>query len=434
MKKNSCFLIIFCAALLLSSCGFTIKIVPSKTETGVETGIPSENTDTDETEASIEASADTAETTETAAPEEEVISEDTDDLTLAGIKSEVEAAGYTVEGGLDEYQTDSDPKPADGFNWTYEDEYSMSNIPVYEFNNAEDALAYAKQINAEGYSRAVVNGKFVTMTRSSYGIVDNENEKSFLERLLKTQISEYVESEPVLLQPAEDYAGACLQIRAITAALDKLVNKSVILHDKTAPEGLQVKLAFISFYMLNSGDLSFTASLCEDQAEIDAIVQLWQSWGVGDFEIIHDNPHEYVMTGTRMGMETTFEIECSFHPETGSLRLIDTDGGQMLELYEFVPLGDDKYAFQTQNERAIVEYKEGRIVSFIYTLNRSEDFVYQADTDGIFGECEGIDEAWVLAKGEENYDQFLVGKDGKLYISAVSFTSDDRFILETDIQ
>lgn len=349
------------------------------------------------------------------------------------IKKAARESGYEIE-TVDEYQMDNDPKPADGFNLIYMDDYSQSYIPVFEFKNADEALIYAEQISGEGYSRSIVNGKYLTMTSARYGVIMNDNEKNLLEKLLKTEVTEFTEADPVIPEPAEDYAGACLQIKAIYNALDKTVNKSVLLYDKAAAEDKRISASFVTFSLILSGDLSFTSNLCEDQTQLDAVVQLWEMFGVADMKLIHDAANEYILTGKRMGLDTTFEIQCSFNPETGSLRLLDADGGEVLEFYEFVPLGGDKYAFQTLYERLIVEYKDGIIVSFIYSLSKREkELAYNPASDGIFGKSDGIDEAWVSVKGEDSYEQFISGAGTKLKITADSFTG-DRLKIEIDIQ
>jgi hypothetical protein len=172
------------------------------------------------------------------------------------------------------------------------------------------------------------------------------------------------------------------------------MKKSILLHDKSAPAGERISESYVTFSPLSSGDLAFLAYLSEDQAQLDAIVKLWENFGVKDMKLKHEAANDYILTGSRMGLDTAFEIHCSFSPETGALRLSDIDGGEVLDFYEFVPLGGDKCAFQTLYERAIVEYKNGKILSFIYSLNkRDKAFTYNPDSDGIYGKGGGIDEA-----------------------------------------
>ena len=414
MKKSIIFLTFICIILLFTSCF-----------------APANNAKTFGTAETVE----TTKAVETTVQSEATKEENTVDsgLTLAGIKKAAQEAGYEV-GVVDEYQMDNEPKPVDGFSLIYKDENNQSNIPVIEFKNADDARAYAKQINEEGYVLSIVNGKYLTMTGAKYGVTLNDNERSLLETLLKTKAMEYTEADPVKLEPAKDYAGACLQRDAIYKALDKLVNKSVLLHDKAVAGDKRISAAFVSFTLISSGDLAFTSNLCEDQVQLDAVVKLWKMFGVTDMKLKHDAAHDYVLTGKRMGLDTTFEIHCTFDPETGSLRLTDIDGGEVLELYEFVPLGGDKYAFQTLYERAIVEYKDGKIMSFIYSLNkRDKALAYNSGSDGIYGKSGEVDEAWVSKAGEDSCEQFISSNGTKLKIAADSFTG-ERLKVEIDIQ
>jgi hypothetical protein len=76
-------------------------------------------------------------------------------------------------------------------------------------------------------------------------------------------------------------------------------------------------------------------------------------------------------------------------------------------------LGNDRYAFQTLNERAIVVYKDGVISSLAYSLKpRSSEFAYSPEADNIFPDGTGADDAWVLASGKDAFEQLIV-YDGK---------------------
>jgi hypothetical protein len=313
----------------------------------------------------------------------------------------------------------------DGFNLIFEDEYLSAHTPIYEFKDHLDALAFAGQVNEAGYSLCIVNGRFLTTSGSQYGVVSYDKHAEVMEMLLQTKVMEYKEPAWFPLPPAVNYASACLHINAICKALDKLVNKSVLLYDKTAPEDARISTTGVWFSLVSSGDLSFTADLCEDQARLDYVKQLWEMFGVKDMKITRDKAHEYILTGQRAGLDTTFEIRCSYSPETGSLRLVDTDGGEIFEFYEFVPLGGDKYAFQTLYSRAAVKFRDGKILSFVYALNKQDkDLAYTPDSDGIYENSGNLDEAWVTQAGDENREQYITYNGSTLHIEAVSFFGD----------
>lgn len=354
------------------------------------------------------------------------------ELSLDGIKKAAQDLGYAVE-DVQDMQINIDPSPTNGFNVIYEDEYSASHIPIYEFENSEDALVCAQQINEEGYSRCIINENFLTMTGADYGVVRNDNEKGLLEKLLKSTVMQYAEPQPIPLIPSKDYAGAFVHTETIRKALDKLINRSVLLYDKTLPQDDPKRAGNAFFSPISSGDLGFTGSLCEEQTQLDAVKQLWEMFGCTDFEIQHDAANEYVLKGKRAGLDTTFEIHCAYFPETGALRLVE-DGEEVKELFEFVSLGSDTYAFQTLYERAIVEYKDSKIISFVYSLNKRDPLLaYHMETDSIYPYGEGVDETWVSNAEEDSYEQFITYDGTKLVISADSFFG-ERLKVEIDVK
>lgn len=407
MKKFFTYLVILCMMLLLASCSSTEKVA-ANASTSQNDSVPT-NSAVEQPEIPVDSG-----------------------MTLDEIKKAAQNAGYEIE-EIQGMQINRDPKPVAGFNVVYKDENNEAHIPVFEFMNAADALTYAKQVNEAGYNLCIINGKFLTTTGAKYGVTVNDKEKEVLEALLKSKVMEYVESSPAPANYSKDYAGTYSQINAICTALDKLVNRSALLYDKTLSNDDPKRLGNVFFSPLTSADLAFTATLCEDQTQLDGVVKVWEMFGCTDVKLKHDVAHDYTLTGKRAGLDTSFELHCSYSLENGSLLLADNDGGEMKELYEFVPLGGDKYAFQTLFERGIVEYKDGKIISFIYSLNkRDKASAYDINKDSIYPNGQGTDEAWVAKNGEDSYEQFISYNGNKLKIAANSFMG-DRLKAEIDL-
>ncbi len=354
-------------------------------------------------------------------------------MTLEQIEKAAQDAGYEVE-EVKDFQMIGGPTPVAGFNLIYKDELSESHIPVFEFKNAEEALAYAEQVNDAGYNMSIVNGKFMTITGSQFGIPTNDKEQALLEKIMDSKVMEYTKKAPVIVSSANDYAGAYLQIDAINKAVDELVTKSILLYDKSAPEDKRIGDVFIAGSLISSMDLAFTSGLKEDQTQIDAVAKVWEMFGCTDVKITHDAPHNYTLTGKRAGVDTSFEIKCSFSPGTGALRIIDKDGSEVVEFYEFVPLGTDKYAIQTLYARAIVEYKDGKINNFVYTMKKIEKaLAYNAQEHGIFENAGAVDAAWVAKADTDSYERYIAYDGTKLKISAITFFG-ERLNTEIDAQ
>ena len=347
-------------------------------------------------------------------------------ITLESVKQAALAAGYAAEDipAIDVHQ---EPVPVRGIYVNYADDTYQSQCPVYEFKDDTDTMAFARQVNDAGYSRCIVNGKLLAMTEAKYGVILHDSEKAVLESFLAGSFLPYAEPAAPPVSQDKDYAGAASRIGVIQKAIDKLVNRSVVLHMKSLPEEDAGMLQSISFSLVNSADLSATASLCEDQAEIDSVIGTWQLYGCEDVKILHDKPHDYTMTGKRAGMDSSFAIHCVYSPEKDSLSLVDKDGKDYAEFFEFVSLGQDRYAFQTLYERAVVSYRDGEITSLAYSLKpRSRELAYQPGKDPVFPDGNGVADAWVLAAGEDAFEQLIAYDGAKLQLSAVDFTGTKR--------
>lgn len=418
MRKFPALVVLIGIALLLASCS-SLKL-PNESDVSANAPI----NQTSNTPSNTPANTNPANTTEslvqitTASTEKPVDS----GITLESVKKAALDAGYAAE-DIQDMQQDMVPSPIKGFFVNYKDENYQSQSPVYEFKTSEDAQAYAKQANETGYSLCIINGKLLTLTSSRYGIVMNDKEKAVLESLLKSSVMVYEEPVPPQVNYNKDYAGAFTRIDAICKSLDKLVNKSVLVYIKSLPEGDPKSIGNVSFSMLSSSDLPFTSTLCEDQTKMDEVVKTWEYFGCTEVKLKHDAANDYTLTGKRAGVDEPFNIHCVYFPEKDSLRIAEINGGEVMELLEFVPLGEDKYAFQTLYERGIVEYGDGKIASFTYSLNeRTKESAYKPDADSIYPNGTGVDKAWASKSGQDGYEQFITFDGTKLHISATDYT------------
>lgn len=425
MNKKLLLILLVCFGLFLSSCSKTRNKAPAgKPSPSVQVTAP-ENADKKTAEAVTRApTVKPSPTIQATAPEKVVQNTPTpaadSGLTLEGLKAEAIRLGYEVT-PIEGYQLMDEPKPSDGFNIHYKDENSDSYIPVFEFGSPAQALEYARNVNESGYDLCIVNGPFVTMTKAQYGVVMIDAEAAFLAGLLKSEVMAPppVSGEPIIV-PASDYPGAVKQVGILTNILNTLVNRTVLTHDKSAPPDRNFSAAYIDFRMLTSGNLGFTSYLSENEDDRNMMHQIWTGLGVKDMEITRTAAHTYEVTGIRAGMPDPFLISCAFDPQSGSLRLVETNGEFVSELIEFVPLGEDRYAFQTLSERAVITYKDSEITAFAYSLLKSEMAGYDPESDGIFKKT-GLNEEWVMAAGENSYSQRVTYDGTVLKIHAESF-------------
>jgi len=426
MKRHVLLAVLVCIGIFsFTSCGRSASSDENSPITTMSPGDEAVASATPGAESVGSEESSSAESSATPSPQDSAVATETPadgGITLESVKKAALDAGYAAE-DIPEIDVQTEPAPVRGIFVNYVDETLQSQCPVYEFKDAADALAFAGEVNDSGYGLCIVNGKLLAMTDARYGIILHDNEKTVLESFLTGNFLPYVDPAVPPASPDRDYAGAASRIGLMQQALDKLVNKAVILHTKTLPADDPKTLAFLTFSMVGSADLSFTAMLNEDQTQIDAVIQTWASYGCTDVKISHDKPHDYTMTGTRAGMDEPFAIHCIYAPEKDSLSLVDKNGKELLEFFEYVPLGNDRYAFQTLYERAILTFRDGKITSLVYSLKpRSNESAYGPDTDNIFPDGTEADDAWVIAAGKDAFEQWIVYDGKKLQISAVDFT------------
>ena len=228
-------------------------------------------------------------------------------------------------------------------------------------------------------------------------------------------------SAELIIVPASDYPGAVKQVGILTNILNTLVNRTVLTHDKSAPPDKNFSAAYIDFRMLTSGNLGFTSYLSENEDDRNMMHQIWTGFGVKDMEITRTAAHTYEVTGIRAGMPDPFLISCAFDPQSGSLRLVETNGEFVSELIEFVPLGERQVTlFKHYPNVPVITYKDSEITAFAYSHLKSETAGYDPESDGIFKKT-GLNEEWVMVAGENSYSQ-RVNYDGTvLKIHAESF-------------
>jgi hypothetical protein len=365
-------------------------------------------------------------------------------LTLEILKKGALDAGYKIDDKqILVSSKPGTPKPAAGFVINYVSENSQMQIGVVEFNNAADALTYAKLINSSGIGLAIINDKFFTMTRASYGIVEDDKQKGFLEQLLRSKVMSWTGFTPKN-NYSKDYKGAVELVADIDTAYNILLKRSVTVYDKKLPLNDPKSLEMASFLSPLSS-VGYYPPFCDDTAMLDQYMKMWEYFGVTELNL-KNKPNDYVMTGKRYQMDKAFEIHAEYDPAKGSIRLVDIlDGKEQTCFYEFIPLGSDKYAIQSDTMRMIIEYKNGLVTSFTAsqlipsttsisvisdngqaTVSTTESAanVNSAAKDSIYPEGAGADAAWVMKAGESAFEQVLTFDGTTIKVNVKSFTGD----------
>lgn|GEM_PF-6075303 len=202
---------------------------------------------------------------------------------------------------------------------------------------------------------------------------------------------------------AKNYAEAYNQLTNIQNALQATGEGINEKHNDNLEYGDAGYTGDYSFMLLYSVDLAFTATLSEDPAAISGVETAYGFFGM-KATVEHPAPHEYIITYTNEEGDLR-EDECKFDQATGSLSFVEKKNGKAFYFFEFLNLGDGRYAYQTEYERAFVTFKDGVVLAFLYSAYQSwqEDEPYNYADVSVFPGGAGVDEGWVFADGVDSY-------------------------------
>jgi hypothetical protein len=215
----------------------------------------------------------------------------------------------------------------------------------------------------------------------------------------------------------------------ISTAYNIVLNRSVTAYLKTlSPNSPNSGLRMTSLATPFEGTATMYPAFCDNKEIVDQYLDLWRSFGVTDLKL-DSKTNDYIMTGKRAGMNEAFNAHAQYDPAKGAVRLVDITGDKQVFYYEFVPLGNNKYAVQSNKTRIIVEYKNGQVNSFAASKNGAAD--YDAAKDSIYPTGANANEAWVTKAGADSYEQVLSfdGKTIKLNVKGI-FDKDPRIKID----
>jgi hypothetical protein len=324
---------------------------------------------------------------------------------LKEIKQKVISAGYeTTE--LLEIQMTMAEGIADGFNIVI----GGSQNPVLEFETAEKAQAYAEYVNAAGTGSVIVNGRFFTYLEDGddSGIDEEilQTLESFMDTSALTRPDSSEQDYFIISESTSDYKDAYALMTQISTAISTLLNQSLEKYNKEHPEGDPKNAAEVVPLLFNSIELCVTAYFCEDETAYEGIVAAAEMIGITEAKMTRNGAHDYTLSGKTFGGKV-FEMKGVYDPATGGLRMANNTGGTITEFFEFIPLGNGQYAFQNDTERALADYRDGNLDSFVYTRAGS-NAGYDNKTDSIFPAGAPVDGNWAAGRGENDYAEYYV--------------------------
>jgi len=206
-------------------------------------------------------------------------------------------------------------------------------------------------------------------------------------------------NDSISFNKAKNYAEAYTQLTIIQTKVNGLLSEINNKHNENLDYTDENYTGFSYFGILYSGEMLITSTLSEETYES---LKTWYNY-LSDFTVDRTKANEYNISYKNDDGEITV-YECKFDASTGSLSFVQKKNGEITGFYEFINLGNDKYALQNNSERAVVTYKDGTATNLSYSSTYSGDYEpYNHANAGIYPNGNGANENWVFADGVESY-------------------------------
>ncbi len=232
---------------------------------------------------------------------------------------------------------------------------------------------------------------------------------------------------PTSYSSAYDYYTAILNKMQNT--VEGIVDKNNELLESSNPDGYisDPSYMILSYAPFTSLDMSLSCTF-NDQTTQSVVSMTYSIFGFENVVFTVVAPGEYKITSESTeddGSVEKFEELLNFN--NGSMRYEQIIDGVTDEFYEFISLGDDKFALQSNHSRAIITYKNGEIIDLIHSNTiyerdwetnelSTESVVYDSKADSAWGKT-GLDEAWVTEKGTDSLMRLYKLDDNTLNIT-----------------
>jgi len=216
---------------------------------------------------------------------------------------------------------------------------------------------------------AACGGKSDAPSVESGGVPQTQNEQS----------GSANENSPVVSAPKADsklpqsYAEGYEFYYDIADEMDRLVNGIVEANNARLEEEYPDDYYSRSDYMILlympfiSLDMAFTATL--DDSSVASVESVYRMMGSEDAKVEKLSSGEYRIsyTGSDWQDETnTYLVEELVSYSNGSIRYVQYVDGEIKALYEYVSLGNDRFAMQSRTNRAVLTYKDAIFCGFCY--------------------------------------------------------------------
>lgn len=183
----------------------------------------------------------------------------------------------------------------------------------------------------------------------------------------------------------------------MVSLFEKLVEKNLDSYNEDKSLDDSVFLYLTAFY---SWELAMGASFTEEtgwEQLRQGIVMAYDMFGGTEVEVTRNDAHNYTVSYTNSDgarMTEYFRADAQ-----NGIQMICYKDGVLNEFFEFIALGDDTYAWQSDTERMWMRYQDKTILSCWYS-SLSEEASPYTEAELLYGTDCQPDDAWVMERDE----------------------------------
>lgn len=202
----------------------------------------------------------------------------------------------------------------------------------------------------------------------------------------------------------------------MVSAFENLIEKNLDSYNEDKDLDTSVYLYLTAF---SSWELALGASFTEetDWAQLQkGVVMAFEMFGGTDVEVVRNAAHNYTISYT--DSDGAKRVEYFRADEQNGIQMICYKDGELSEFFEFIHLGDDTYAWQSDTQRLVMRCKDQTVYSGYYS-SLGEDSPAYTEAELIYGTSSQPDAAWVTER-EDFHTQILF--DGTtLEVTTINF-------------
>ncbi len=183
----------------------------------------------------------------------------------------------------------------------------------------------------------------------------------------------------------------------MVSLFEKLVEKNLDSYNEDKGLDDSVFLYLTAFY---SWELAMGASFTEEtswEQLRQGVVMAYEMFGGTEVEVTRNDAHNYTVSYTNSDgarMTEYFRADAQ-----NGIQMICYKDGVLNEFFEFIALGDDTYAWQSDTERMWMRYQDKTILSCWYS-SLSEEASPYTEAELLYGTDCQPDDAWVMERDE----------------------------------